>query len=347
MFPIVRIVVIAPTWLGDSVMSLPLLGFLTAARDVRVTVVTPADTGRVFWGVEGISDLVVLAKSGRMGRIGAHRVLVKSIDADGAVILPPSFSSAFGTFLAGVRVRVGVASDARRLLLTAAMTPRGLREEHLSENYLRLGRLLFEKLSLPCEHRFAVPRVKTFESERRAVTKELEKAGAAAGDYVVVVPGATYGPTKSWPKEKYRELVRALSKDFPVVLGGSAGERGLCSSVGGGVEGVVNLAGRTTLGEFMALLAGGRAVVANDSGAPHLAASLGVPAVVIFGSTSPRWTVPLGEKVHAIREPVRCSPCFRRECPTDLECYQGISVEKVLDITRLVVKKSVEKKGSS
>ena len=341
----IRIVVVAPSWLGDSVMSLPLLGFFAAAVGVRVTVVGRAETSRVYRGVDGVCDLIVLAESGRLGRIWGQRSLVKPLHADGAVILPPSFSSALGLFLAGVRVRVGVGTDARRFLLTASMTAGGLREEHLSENYLRLGRLLFERLGLRCDHRFTVPRVKTFDNERRAATRGLEKARAAAGDYVVVVPGATYGPTKSWPKEKYSELVRRLSKDVLVVLGGSAGERGLCSSVGDGVAGVVNLAGETTLGEFIALLAGARAVVANDSGAPHLAASLGVPVVVIFGSTSPRWTAPLGEEVRVIREPVHCSPCFRRECPTHLECYQGITVERVLDATRLVLKKSIEKKG--
>ena len=342
----IRIVVVAPSWLGDSVMSLPLLGFLAAAENVRVTVVARAGTSRIYQGVDGVSDLIVLAETGRLGRIWGERTLVKPLHADGAMILPPSFSSALGLFLAGVRVRTGVGADARRFLLTDSMTARGLREEHLSENYLRLGRLLFERLGLRCDYRFTVPRVKTFESERQAAARGLEKARAAAGDYVVVVPGATYGPTKSWPKEKYSELVRRLSKDVLVVLGGSAGERELCSYVGDGVAGAVNLAGETTLGEFIALLAGARTVVANDSGAPHLAASLGVPVVVIFGSTSPRWTAPLGGDVRVIREPVHCSPCFRRECPTHLECYQGISVEKVLDTTRLVLKKSIEKKGS-
>ncbi len=340
-----RIFVVAPTWLGDSVMSLPLVGYLAAAEGVRVTVVVRAGTSRVYWGTEGVSDVVVLGETGRLGRISTERRLVKALRADGAVLLAPSFSSALGVFLAGVSVRVGVDADARRFLLTDRVSSRGLRQEHLSENYLKLGRVLSRRLGLPPNRRYAVPRVRVFESEREALARRFD-ATRRKGGYVVVVPGATYGPTKSWPRDKYREFVRRLSDDVLIVLGGSVGERELCSSVGEGTAGVVNLAGETTLGEFIALLAGARAVIANDSGAPHLAASLGTPVVVIFGSTSPLWTAPLGEEVHVVREPVHCSPCYRRECPTHLECYQGITVEKVLDASRLVLKKSIEKNES-
>ena len=341
----VKIVVVAPTWLGDSVMSLPLVGYLAASESVRVTVVSRSSVSRVYIGIDGLSDVVALGENGRLARIWTERRLVGALGADGAVILPPSFSSSLGIFLAGVGVRVGVDADGRRLLLTEALSPRGLREEHLSENYLKLGRLLLKRLGLRRDHTFTVPRVKVFACDRESLAPRLGPA-PGAGEYVVVVPGATYGPTKSWPRDKYRELVRRLSSDVRVVLGGSAGERGLCAAVGGRASGVVNLAGETTLGEFIALLAGARAVIANDSGAPHVAASLGVPVVVIFGSTSPRWTAPLGEDVGVVREPVHCAPCFLQKCPTHLECYAGISVDRVLDIARLALKKGIDKKES-
>ncbi|MGD8414719.1 MAG: glycosyltransferase family 9 protein, partial [Candidatus Latescibacterota bacterium] len=75
-------------------------------------------------------------------------------------------------------------------------------------------------------------------------------------------------------------------------------------------------------------------VVANDSGSPHLAASVGAPVVVIFGSTSPDWTAPMGQSVEVVRHPVHCSPCFRKTCPTNLECFDGVSVGEVLEKTR-------------
>jgi len=63
------------------------------------------------------------------------------------------------------------------------------------------------------------------------------------------------------------------------------------------------------------VLAGARGVLANDSGAAHLAAALGAPTVTLFGSTDPRWTAPRGPAAIALWERLRCAPCFRRTCP--------------------------------
>ena len=340
---LLKVILVSPTWLGDAVMSLPLVGLLASAKSVRLAVMARGQTSRVYWGVDGVRDLVVLPDRARVRRILSERAVAIRTAADGAVILPPSFSSALGCFLAGVRTRVGFRSDARGFMLSASVDPRPLREDHLSKSYLGLGRILLENLGVPSSGRFITPKVKTFERDRKTIAHRLRTVGGVRDGYAVVVPGATYGPTKSWPAAKYRELVRLLSKQIHVALGGSDSEKDLCRRVGENVPGVTSFAGETTLGEFMALLEGARVVVANDSGAPHLAASLGVPAVVIFGSTSPRWTAPLGQDVDVVCEPVACSPCFRKTCPTRLECYEGISVERVLEVTRRVLEKSVEK----
>ena len=342
---VAKVVVVSPTWVGDAVMSLRLVGFLASTSGVRLTVMARGATGRVYWGVSGVTDLVVSSNGGRVRRVRGLGVVLRRIGADGAVVLPPSFSSALGCSLGGVRSRVGFKSDARRFLLTASIDSPPPGEEHLSESYLRLGRLLLERLNIPGDHSFVTPKLKTFEGERAAVRGRLRALSVDPDEYVVVVPGATYGPTKAWPEEKYRELARLLSKENTVVLGGSPAERGLCARVARGADDVANLAGETTLGEFMALVEGARLVVANDSGASHLAASLDVPVVAIFGSTSPVWTAPHGRQVSVIREPVHCSPCFRRRCPTALECYERISVGRVLETARSILKKSFEKSG--
>jgi heptosyltransferase-2 len=114
-----------------------------------------------------------------------------------------------------------------------------------------------------------------------------------------------------------------------VVLAGSEGDRAVCDRVAGGAPGVHSLAGKTTLGELFALIEGARVLVANDSGAPHAAAALDLPCVVLFGSTSPAWTAPRGRDVRVLQHRVHCNPCFRRTCPTQLECFHGIEVEEV------------------
>ena len=338
-----KVALVAPTWLGDAVMSLPLVGYLASAPGVRLTVVSRGYASRVYLGLDEVRDVVVLKDGGRLSRVWDQTRLYRRLGIDGTVILPPSFSSALGPFLAGVEQRCGLRSDKRGSLLNISLGEEGRRDEHLSTTYVTLGRMLLERLGVPAEHSFERPAVVVMESERKELEGVFKDARISGGDYVVVVPGATYGPTKSWPRDKYKELVRIISAEIPVVLGGSVGERELCESIADNVDGVYNLAGSTSLGQFVALLGGARAVIANDSGAPHVAASMGVPVVVIFGSTSPTWTAPLGEAVCVIRKSVHCSPCFRRECPTQLECYDGITVSEVRDAARDALKKKIEK----
>jgi heptosyltransferase-2 len=337
-----NVLVVAPNWLGDAVMSLPLIGYLGGVRGLHLTVLSRPYTARIFWGLEYVDDLVVLPERGRIRGFLERSHTLGRIGLDGGVLLPPSFSSALALLAAGVRQRVGYSSDGRGLLLTVSLPGGRLREEHLSENYLRLGRKIVARLGLAEAQSFSSPVLQVFDHERDSVREVLRSCGAPVDDYAVVVPGATYGPTKSWPADRYRTLVKKLSRNVPVVLGGGQREREVCRSVGEGLSGVFNLAGSTSLGEFLAMLERARVLVANDSGASHVASSFGVPVVVIFGSTSPRWTRPIGEDVWIVREPVHCSPCFLRECPTRLECYGGISPQRVLGTVLDAIDRNVE-----
>jgi heptosyltransferase-2 len=103
-----------------------------------------------------------------------------------------------------------------------------------------------------------------------------------------------------------------------------------------------NLAGQTSLRELMALLKLCRVLLTNDTGPMHVAAALGTPVVVPFGSTSPELTGPglPGDLRHRLlKSDAPCSPCFLRECPIDFRCLNGISVERVVE-TVIAARKS-------
>ena len=116
-----------------------------------------------------------------------------------------------------------------------------------------------------------------------------------------------------------------------MVLFGSAGERGLCASVAEHMDGVDvhNLAGETTLAEFIDLTAACRLFLTNDSGGMHVASALGVPTVAVFGSTNDVTTGPTGPLARVVREQVECAPCLKRECPIDHRCMTRLSADKV------------------
>lgn len=322
----VRVAAIAPNWLGDAVMSLPAMSVMAGAGgNVSLSVLASPYVARVFLGQPGIDELHVDPRGGRMVRISSRVQALRSIGPELAVTFAPSFSSALPAWFAGVRRRVGFRADARGILLTCALS-RLSRDVHLTDSYVDLARTALECAGLEAGAPSAA-RIVVNDPERESVRRRL--ASACRDGYVVVVPGAAFGPAKAWPEERYRELCARLIEHIPVVLAGSSGDAAVCERIARAVPAVQSLAGRTSLGEMLALVEGARAVVANDSGAPHVAAALSVPCVVLFGSTSPAWTAPRGHDVRILQFKVHCNPCFLRTCPTNLECFNGIPVEDV------------------
>lgn len=322
-----RVAVVAPNWLGDAVMALPAIARIGTGASVAV--IAPRYTARVFWRATGVDEVWIdPAPGGRLHRIRARARALRTYRADAAIVLPPSLSSALPAWLAGVPVRAGYAGEGRRLFLTDAMeTPP--RTSHLSAAYLALAaRAGGSAGATP-----VVPRLHVSDADRRSIADRLRRAGVGP-DFVVVVPGATFGPAKAWPWERYRALCEGLARDIPVVVSGGSGDRGVCGRVAEGIGHVASLAGETSLGEFFALAERAKVLVANDSGAPHVSAALGTPTVVLFGSTSPAWTAPLGRAVAVMQHVVHCNPCFRRTCPTQLECFNGIAPDEVASRVR-------------
>jgi heptosyltransferase-2 len=150
-----------------------------------------------------------------------------------------------------------------------------------------------------------------------------------------VSPGAAYGGAKRWLPERFAAASRELASQdgASIVVFGSAAERDLCDQVAS-ASGGHNLAGLTTLREFIDMSAACRLCLANDSGAMHIAAATGVPCVTVFGPTDETATGPVGAYARMVREPVDCAPCGLRECPIDHRCMTRVSVERVVSLAR-------------
>jgi hypothetical protein len=103
----------------------------------------------------------------------------------------------------------------------------------------------------------------------------------------------------------------------------------VAAQVRAGGAAVRNLAGATTLREFIELASVCRVFLTNDSGAMHVASALGVPTVAVFGATDDVTTGPAGPLAHVVREHAECSPCLLRDCPIDHRCMTRVSVDRV------------------
>jgi len=164
-------------------------------------------------------------------------------------------------------------------------------------------------------------------------------------------PGAEYGPAKRWPVEKIIAAAQAIQKQTDCIwlIFGGKGDTELAGRIAQEIQQPaasnqsLNLAGQTSLRELMALLKLCRVLLSNDTGPTHVAAALGAPVVVPFGSTSPELTAPglPGDPRHQfLRADAPCAPCFLRDCPIDFRCMNGISPERVVAAVLKAVRQS-------
>jgi heptosyltransferase II len=175
--------------------------------------------------------------------------------------------------------------------------------------------------------------------EVRAAAEKFGLTGGLPGarPLLGLNPGAEYGPAKRWPVEHFVQTAVSLSRRLGcvwLIVGGTA-DAPLAMRIQAGIEesggAAVNVAGRTSLRELCALLRLCGAVLTNDTGPMHIAAALGTPVVVPFGSTAPELTgpgLPGDTRNKVLLGQAPCAPCFLRQCPIDLRCLKQISPEQ-------------------
>jgi heptosyltransferase-2 len=324
-----RVVILAPNWLGDIAMALP------AIRDVRrhfpeaaLTIAARASVSKVFRAIRGVDEILTFAGKGR------DIAQLKSGNFDVALLFPNSFRSAWIVKRAGIPERWGYRADFRGPLLTKAV-PRPKQRVHFAEYYQQLVKQLGVETG-PLTPLIEMPPAMV-EASRKLL---LENGWKPDRPLVGIAPGAAFGHAKRWPPKRYASVMDSLRQEgVACVLLGSAGDRDASQAIeeqlGRGMQGIINLVGRTELLQFMGVIANCSALAANDSGALHIAAAMGVPVVAIYGPTSERFSTPLTsreedrDRVITISEDVFCRPCWLRDCPIDHRCMKRIAPERV------------------
>lgn len=320
-----RSLVIAPQWVGDAVMCEPLLARL-AARGERLTVAALPGVLPVFRAMPQVAETMPLAFSRGTLEWAARRALARTLQGrfDAAYVLPNSLKSALIPWLARIPRRVGYHGEGRWVLLTERRPNPGGRPPMVP---------FYAALSGAPGAADERPRLQL---APEAVAQAAAGVGVEPGGYFAFAPGAEYGPAKCWPAEHYADLARRLHArhGLPVLLLGSPKEAGLAEGIAAAAgAGCRSIAGKTSLDAALALIAGARGIVSNDSGLMHVGAAFGVPQVAVFGSTSPHHTPPLNERARVLwlkdELGLACMPCFERTCRFGhYGCLQGVSPER-------------------
>jgi heptosyltransferase-2 len=321
-----RLIVRMPNWLGDCVMSAPVIAAIKKSRpDVSVSLIIKSGVDGLACLIPGVDDVITMERD---SRTVAWRL--RNSRYDTALILPNSFRSAWEMWRAGVPVRAGYASDFRSVLLTHRVKRPRPHSLHMTDYYLRVAQALFPKITVGGAG-LAVP--------SSAVQNSFTLLPKTGRPLVGVGFGASYGHAKMWAKERYAELIGRLAKTADVVLLGAESDREMEREIMALACGkAVSLVGKTDLVTLAAVMSRLSLYITNDTGPMHIAAGLGVPTIAIFGPTSPEETRPLGANVTVIRHKADCAPCFKRECPVDHRCMTAVTVDEIVETAQRVVR---------
>jgi heptosyltransferase-2 len=341
-----NILVVAPSWIGDTIMAQPLLTRLKRAMPAaRIEVLAPAWSGPLLQRMPEVDAVIDNPFAHGQFRWQARRALGLSLRGKYqiAYVLPNTWKSALIPFFANISARIGYHGEARWGLLNQRHQLDVERHPRLVERYAAL----------------AGPQVGDETLTNPALNSSLAQQAEArrqlglpdAGAPVVFCPGAEYGPAKRWPIEHFAALAKSIAERVdaggtatPVWLLGSAKDAAVGEAIVAGSGGsAVNLCGRSSLLQAIDLIAGARAVISNDSGLMHVAAALDRPMLALYGSSSPGYTPPLSAQAKILNRELKCSPCFKRECPLGhFDCLQGMSPDFVADQLQILLKSTIQ-----
>jgi heptosyltransferase-2 len=334
-----RLLVRGPNWIGDAVMCEPALASLRTlfpAAEISLLVTPPI--AELFQGHPGVDRILVYARRGRHAGLAGKWALATELRRarfDAAILFQNAFEAALLACLAGVPTRHGYATDGRGFLLTDSVpVPARATIGHQVRYYLDLLRPLG---SIPPPR----PPLLYLQNEDERTAATLASAGVGPFDFLIGVnPGSVYGGAKRWIPERFAETADRLverqrattGRPVRVVIVGGRGEEELGRSVAASMrQAPVQLSGRTTVRELMAVIRRCNLFLTNDTGPMHMAAAFGVPLVAVFGPTDATATAPFGGDQAVVREPVDCAPCLLRECPIDHRCMTRVTVDRVYE----------------
>ncbi|MBU3592648.1 lipopolysaccharide heptosyltransferase II [Polynucleobacter sp. 71A-WALBACH] len=336
-----RILIIAPNWIGDAVMSQPLLANLKVIYpQSQIDVLASPWVAPIYRACAEVQQVIEARLEHKQLQWSLRKQLAKQLESnqyDACFVLPNSLKSALIPWLANIPLRIGYRGEMRFGLINFALdNPSKIHRPPMANHYLALCNVMNHLKEIDSK-KPADPKLNISPVAKASIGTKLQAASINEKSIYVLCPGAEYGATKRWPTEHFANLAQQLIENEPdahVILLGSKSDHALGEQIlskMANTSQIQNWCGETSLDEAIALIGLSKALVSNDSGLMHIGAALKVPQVAIFGSSDPHHTPPLSDRAEVIWLNLPCSPCHKRECPLGhLKCLKDISPTTVL-----------------
>lgn len=334
-----KILIIAPSWVGDMVMAESLLQILRQNHPhISIDVFAPSYLEPLLKRISYLNKIWLSPFAHGQFSLSERYLLAKTLrlqNYDQAIILPNSWKSALIPFLAKIPKRTGWRGEMRYFLLNDI---RVLDKKNLPLMVQRFVALGVAK-NTPLPNSIPNPRFYTNEVFVAQTLQELNLPMPQQPILALCI-GAEYGPAKRWPAKYFAQIATIKAKEgWAIWLFGGKKDQEVAVQVQQACNNIcLDLTGKTSLAQAIDLLSLARVAICNDSGLMHVAAALDLPLVAIYGSSSPQFTPPLTNKAKILSAHLPCSPCFKRQCPLGhFKCMLELEPDKVLQVlTELV-----------
>jgi heptosyltransferase-1 len=352
-----RILLIKLSGLGDVVHTLPVLVKLRARYPkAQIDWLITPEHAEIVCCHPALSNVVPFARRDFSKRGRRWRALVAFLDLlkqirrakyDLVIDLHGQARSGFFALVSGARVRIGFdrpVKDATKhgwrgaregsWIAYTHRIPSPTLDVHAIDRYLWVGPLLGLDDNPP-DLNIHLP-----SQTAHNVQRLLEQHDIAASKALAVLAPGTIWETKRWTIEGFAAVARQFLYDgFAVALAGAKRDQPRCRQIAAAAPGACDLSGKTTPAELAALIQRAEVCVTNDSGAMHVAVSLGKPLVSVFGPTNPVRVGPYHQPESVVRVDLPCSPCNYRwlsQCPFDHACMKQVTSAMVIERVRKI-----------
>lgn len=346
-----RIFIRESNWIGDAVMTTPAISSIKKSLPhAKLFVAANPYVAEVLRYNPCIDEFLVFdsknSNNNFLSRFRLFREWGKKYNFDIGILFTNSFKSALEVFLMGIPERAGFDTDGRSFLLTRKIHATAeIIKKHEVEYFLDLIK------GIGIEPQDKELTLKLSENDEAFAKDFFAKNNLSPARMIVTIcAGASVQP-KQWHPERYAKVCDLLIRNYgaQIIILGSKADQIVSSKIISSMEKkAINLAGKTSLRESMAIIKNSDLYIGNNSGAMHIASAFKTPIVAILGPSVPDKTAPYleKEKYELVIKPFECRPCrhnFFKECEPSANnkplCIEAIEAEDVMEKINLLVRR--------